>query len=127
MNEKYKKTCKYLNYVEHLFILASVITGFISISAFTSLVCVPVGITSSAVGRKIYAITLGTKKCKSIINKNSEKVLLGKSRLNPIEVLIYKFLIDPYYSHDEFISIYNELREYNEIKEEMSPPVEHTI
>ena len=39
-------TCKYLNCVEHLHILASAITGCISISAFTSFVVVPVGITS---------------------------------------------------------------------------------
>ena len=40
----------YLNYVEHLFILVLTITGCVSISAFASLVCVPVGITSSVVG-----------------------------------------------------------------------------
>ena len=57
MSEKYKKTCKYLNYVEHLLILASTVTGCVSISAFFPLVCVPVGITSSAVGIKICAIT----------------------------------------------------------------------
>ena len=34
MSEKYKKTCKYLNYVEHLLILSSTISGCISISAF---------------------------------------------------------------------------------------------
>ena len=56
MSEKYKKTCKYLNYVEHLFILVSTVTGCVSISAFASLVCVPVGITSSAVGIKNCAI-----------------------------------------------------------------------
>ena len=47
MSEKYKKTCKYLNYVENLLILASTVPGCLSISAFSSLVCVPVGITSS--------------------------------------------------------------------------------
>ena len=52
MSEEYKKTCKYLNYVEHLFILVSTVTGCVSISAFDSLVSVPVGITSSAVGIK---------------------------------------------------------------------------
>ena len=49
MSKKHKKTCKYLDYVEHLLILVSTITGCVSISAFTSLVVVPVGITSSAV------------------------------------------------------------------------------
>ena len=56
MKEKYKNTCKYLNYVEHFLTLASIITGCVSISACASLVCVPVGVTSSAVGIKICAI-----------------------------------------------------------------------
>ena len=85
MIDKYKKTCKYLNYVEHLLILVSTGTGCVSISAFASLVCVPVGITSSAVGIKICAITAGIKKYKSIIKKKKKKhdktVLLGKYKL----------------------------------------------
>ena len=52
MSEKYKKTCKYLNYVEHVDILALTVTGCISFSAFASLVAILVGITSSAVGIK---------------------------------------------------------------------------
>ena len=44
MSEKYKKTRKYLNYVENLLILVSRVTGCVSISAFASLVCVPVGL-----------------------------------------------------------------------------------
>ena len=38
MSEKYKKRCKYINYVEHLFILVSTVTGCVYISAFVSLV-----------------------------------------------------------------------------------------
>ena len=49
MSEKHKKTCKYLNYVEQLLILVSTVTGRISITPFASLVCVAVGIMSSAV------------------------------------------------------------------------------
>ena len=53
---------KYLNYVEHFLILASTITGCVSVSSFASLTCVLVGITSSAVGIKICVITAGIKK-----------------------------------------------------------------
>ena len=67
MNEKYKKTWKNLNHVEHLLILISTVTGCVSISAFASLVCVPVCITSAAVGIKICEITAGIKMYKSII------------------------------------------------------------
>ena len=73
MNEKYKKACKYLNYVEHLLILVSTVTGCVSISAFASLVCVPVGITSSAVGIKICAITTGNKMHKLTVKKKQKK------------------------------------------------------
>ena len=38
MSEKYKKTCKCLNYVENLLILASTVTGCASVFAFASLV-----------------------------------------------------------------------------------------
>ena len=42
---------------------------FGSISAFASSVCIPIGITRSATGLKIYAITAGIKKYKSMIKK----------------------------------------------------------
>ena len=62
----------------------------VSISAFASLVCVSVGITSSAVGIKICAITAEIKKYKSIIKKKKKKhvkiVLLGKAKLNTIHI-----------------------------------------
>ena len=50
-----------MNYTEHWFILVSTITGCVSISTFPSLVGIPVGITSSAVGLKICAITARIK------------------------------------------------------------------
>ena len=90
MSEQYKKTSYYLNYVENLLILASTVTGCISISAFASLVCVPVSITSSASGIYICAITAGIKKYKSIIKKkkkHGKTVLLGKDKLKTIEFL----------------------------------------
>ena len=94
-----------------------------SVSAFASLVCVPVGITSSAIGIKIYAITAGVKKYKSIIKKKKKKysktVLLEKGKLNTIEVLISKVSIHSYISPDEIVSINNVLTEYNETKKEI--------
>ena len=120
MSEKYKKTRKYLNYVEHFFILVSTVTTCVSIAAFASLVRVPVGITSSAVGIKICAMTTGIKKYKSIIKKkkkeNDKIMLLGKDKLNTIEVTIFKALIDSYIIQGKFVSVNNLLRDYNGIK-----------
>ena len=46
-------------YIEHLLILIPTVTGCVSVSAFASLVGIPIGITSSSVGLKIYIITAG--------------------------------------------------------------------
>ena len=62
MSEIYRKTCKYLNYIANVLILASTITACVSISAFASLVDINVGITSSSVGISICAIIAGIKK-----------------------------------------------------------------
>ena len=123
MSRKHKKVCTTLNYIEHFLILASTITGCVSISAFASLIGIPIGITSSAIGLKICAITAGIKKYKSIIKKKKKKhdkiVLLAKSKLNSIEVLISKALIDSNISHDELVLINNVLKECNDIKQEL--------
>ena len=108
---------KTLIYIKHFLILDSAITGCISISAFASLLGIPVGITSFAIGLKIYAITTGIK-YKSIIKKkkkrNDKIVLLAKAKLNTIEVLI-----DSNISYDEFALINNMLKEYDNMKEEI--------
>ena len=49
---------------------------------------------------------------------HDETVLLAKSKLNSIEVLIYKALIDSNISHDKFILINNVLKDYGDMKEE---------
>ena len=73
MSKKHKKVCTTLNYIEHFLILGSTITGCVSISAFASLVGIPIGITSSAIGLKICAITAAIKRYKSIIKKQKKK------------------------------------------------------
>ena len=107
MSRKYKKVCKTLNYIEHSLILVSTITGCILISAFASLIGIAIGITNSAIGLKVFAIAAVIKKYKSIIKKKKEKhdktVLVAKSKLNSIEFLISKALIESNISHDEFI------------------------
>ena len=72
MSEKHKKTCKYLNYVEQLLILASTVTGCLSLSTFPSLVAVYVGITSSVKGIKTCAVNAEIKKYKSTIKKKNK-------------------------------------------------------
>ena len=98
-----------------MLIVASTATGCVLTPAFASSVCIPVGITSSAVRVNICAITARIKKYESIINKkkktHDEIVLLEKGKLNTIEILISKALIDSCISHDEFASVNNVLKE----------------
>ena len=44
--------------------------------------------------------------------------MLAKSKLNSIDVLISKALIDSGITHDEFVLINNALKEYEDMKEE---------
>ena len=82
MSMKHKKVCRVLNYIKHVLILVSTVTGCASISAFASLVGL-VGVTGSAVRLKICVITAGIKNYKSIIKKKKKNhnkiVLLEKS------------------------------------------------
>ena len=78
MSKEYKNLCRVLNYIDHLHIIISTITGFVSISAFASLVDIPIGL-------KICVITAE----------------------NSIEVLVSNTLIDSNVSHDKFILINN--------------------
>ena len=93
-----------------MLILASTITSCVSIVACTLLVSVPVGIISSAVRITICRTIAGIKKYISIIKKKKKKhdkiVLLGKDKINTIEVLISKVLIESYISHDKNFSPY---------------------
>ena len=123
MSKKHKKVCTTLNYIEHFLILGSTITGCVSISAFASLVGIPIGDTCSAVGLKICLTTAGIKKYTSINKKNKKKhdkiVLLAKSKLNSVENLISKILIDSNIIHDEFGFINNVLKECYNTREEI--------
>ena len=113
MSRKHKKVCT--NYIKHFLILTSRTTGFVTISAISSLIGIPIGITSSAIGLKICATTAGIKKYESIIKKKKTKhdktVLLAKPKLNRIEVLISKALIGSNIGNDQFILINNVLKE----------------
>ena len=46
-------------------------------------------------------------------------ISLAQSKLNSIEVLISKFLIDSNISHDDFVLINNALKEFYDMKKEI--------
>ena len=54
--------------------------------------------------------------------KGDKIFVLGKDKLNTVEIIIYKALINSCISHDEFFSVNNVLREYYEMKKEIKNP-----
>ena len=120
MSNRHKKSCRVLNYIDHLLIVTSTITWCVSISDFDSLVGVTKRITSSGIGLKICAIAAWIRKYKSIIKKKKKKhdkiVLLRKSKLNSLEVSISKVLFD---LNIEFVLINNVVKEFYNMKEEI--------
>ena len=72
---------------------------------------------------KLYVITAGIKKHKSMIKKKKQKhdkvVLLIKSKLNSVEVLISNALVDSNISYDEFFLINNVLKKFYDLKGEI--------
>ena len=121
--KNHKKVCKVLNYIDYLLISISTITGWVSSSLFASLVGISIGIASFIIGLKNCEITAGIIKYKSIIKKKRKKhdkiVLLPKSKLNSIEVLISKALIDSNINHEKFVLINNVVKDFYGMKEEM--------
>ena len=100
-------------------ILASIVT--VSISALGSLFSILIWIASSAIRLRICTITAQIRKYKSITKKkqNKHKIkLLAKTKLNSIEVVISKALINSNIIHNEFVLINNVLKEYDDVKEE---------
>ena len=114
-SKKYKKVCSTLNYTKYFLILVSAKWCVSVLQVYR--------ITISAIGLDICAITAGIKKYKSVIKKKKKKhykiVLLRKTKLNSIEYLIFKTLIDSYISHNKFVLVNNVLNEYVGMKEKI--------
>lgn len=68
-------------------------------------------------------MTAGNKTYKSINKKKDDKIVLSsKNKLNNVEVLISKDLINTYIGQDEFISVNNMLKVYDKMKEVIKNP-----
>ena len=68
------------------------------------------------------AITTGIKNYKLLTKKKKKHdklVLVAKTKLNRIEVLVSRDLIDSFISHEEFVSVINLLKKYSDMKKEI--------
>ena len=107
--------------IEKIFIVLSATTRGFCIISHATVVCAPVGIASAgftivfslATGiiKKILKTTRNKKK------KHNKIIMLAKSKLNSIEILVSKALIDMEISHEEYIAILKEKDKYEMMKE----------
>ena len=102
-------------------IVLSVTSGGVCIAFFATIIGAPIEITRANLSlpfslcaglvKKILKATRNKKK------KHNKIVLLARSKLNSIESKISEALIKNQISHEEFITIINEERNYRELKE----------
>ena len=101
-------------------IVLSVKSGGVSIASFATAIGAPIGITSASFSLAFSLCTGLVKKLlkkQEIKKKHNKIVMLARSKLNSIEGKISEALINNQISHEDFITIINEERNYRELKE----------
>ena len=119
-----KKISKYIvafDYADKLFITLSTSFGALSIVSHATVVGIPVGIAGASL-TLIFTVTTGVvKKLLNITRKKKKKhnkiITLARNKLNIIETLISRVLIDFDISHEEFSKIIYEKNNYELIKD----------
>ena len=119
-----KRLSKYIasfDYFDKSLIVLSVATGSISIASFATVIGAPAGIIGASCGFT-FSITSGFVKkfLKTIRNKKKKHnkiVMLARSKLNSIKSKISEALINNEISHEDFMTIFNEEKKYQQLKE----------
>ena len=121
MSKRLSKYIASFDYFDKSLIVLSVTTGSISIASFATVIGAPVGIASASfslafsmstgIVKKLLKTTRNKKK------KHNKIVMLARNKLNSIESKISEALINNVISHEDFMTIVNEERNYRELKE----------
>ena len=121
MSKKLSKYISFFYYFDKSLIDLSVTNGGVSIAPFATVIGAPIGITSASFSLAFSLCTGLVKKLLKATRNNKKKhskiVMLARSKLNSIESKISEALISNQISHEDFITIINEERNYRELKE----------
>ena len=116
MSRKLSKYICFFYYFDKSLIVLSVTSGGVSIASFGIVIGASVGIASLAFSlctglvKKLLKATRNKKK------KHNKIFMLARSKLNSIERKISEALINNQISHEDFITIINEERNYRGLK-----------
>ena len=121
MTKKLSKYISFFEYFDKSLIVLAVTSGDVSIACFATVIGLPIGIASVSLSlafslcaglvKKLLKATRNKKK------KQNKIFMLARSKLNSIASKISETLIDNQISHEDFITIINEKRNYRELKE----------
>ena len=121
MSNKLSKYISFSDYFDKSLIVLSVTSGVVSIALFATIIGIPVRITNASLS---LAFSLCTGLDKNLLKatrykkkKHNKIVMPARSKLNSIESKISGMLINNQISHEDFIAIINEERNYRELKE----------
>ena len=121
MSKRLSKYIASFDYFDQSLIVLLATSGSISIASFATVIGIPVGIASASLSltfslcaglvKKLLKATRNKKK------KHNKIVMLARSKLNSIESKLSEALRSNQISHEDFMTIINEERNYRELKE----------
>ena len=121
MGKRFSKYIASFDYFDKSLIVLSVTTGSISIASFAIVIGAPVGIVSASFS---LAFSMSTGIIKNLLKttrnkkkKHNKIVVLARSKLNGRESKISEVLINNEISHEDFMTIINEIKKYWALKE----------
>ena len=120
MSKRLSKYIASFDYFDKPLIVLSVTTGSISIASFAAVTGAPVGIRSASFSL-VFSISTGIVKMLWKTTRNKKKkhnkvVMLARSILNRIKSKISE-TINNEISHEDFMTIINEEKKYQDLKE----------
>ena len=121
MSKRLRKYIASFDYFDKSLIVLSKISGSISIASFATVIGIPIGIASASLSL-IFSLCTGLAKKLLKASRNKKKkhnkiVILARSKLNSIESKISEALMNNQISHEDFMTIINEERNYRELKQ----------
>ena len=117
MSKKLSKYISFFDYFDKSLILLSVTSGDVSIASFATVIEAPIGIKSASFSLPFSLCTGLVKKLLKATRKKKKHnkiVMIARSKLKS---KISEVLINNQISHEDFITIINEERNYRELKE----------
>ena len=121
MSKRISKNIASFDYFDKSLIVLSATSGSISIASYATVIGTPIGIASASLS---LAFSLSTGLVKKLLKttrykkkKHSKIVMLARSKLNSRESKISEALINNQISHEDFMTVINEERNYRKLKE----------